>query len=195
MQEYFRFLNDYYDKTVDTIGDDLEHFTIAKEKHPNSDYYHVHWYLKYTKRATVYPTTYDNKLGKHGNLKVSKRGNVKANQYGIVKYVTKDGQFRDWPADWDSQSFIKEYDSEGDHQRETKTDIVAQRILDGKYKNPTDVARDGFAGTAQIEDDKEHERTKGFFYSYLMILFFFCVIDLVINNEIRYSVDGIDFDT
>jgi hypothetical protein len=162
-------LQEYFDCIVKLLGKKLECFTISKEKHNSSDHYHIHCYLKYIKRATISPTSFDKTLGKHGNLRIVTRGNVKRNQCNILKYVTKYGNFMDYPVDWDSQVFIREMEKK---KKELKTNTIALGIMEGKYKSKMDVARDGYAGAAMIyskhigefinacESEREYSRKK-----------------------------------
>lgn len=166
-------LEQYYNKTIKLLGDVLSHFTIGKEQHSISKLYHIHWYLRYKKRVNVYPTTYDNVFGKHGNLRIGKQGNPKKNQCQMLKYVTKQGNFMDYPDDWDSQLFIKENDKSVNVKAPLKTNIIAKGVMDGKYKDRVDVANNGFPGLAMMHgnkidefasiyrDEKEYLRTRG----------------------------------
>lgn len=137
-------LKDYFEKTVDKIGDDVEKLTVSKEPHKINNYYHIHHFIKYPKRKNLYTNTLDD-LGKHGNLRIMKKGNVKRNEFNMISYVIKEGEYLDYPEDWDSKLFIEQ-----NKIVDKKTNIIAKGIMEGKYKDRLDVANDGYEGTAMI---------------------------------------------
>jgi len=51
---------------VEAMGDRLDSFTIAKERHADGEWEHIHWWMKFAKRFTCYPTTFDRVFPKHG---------------------------------------------------------------------------------------------------------------------------------
>ena len=74
-------LQEWHDLTVEAMGDRLDSFTIVKERHADGEWEHIHWWLKFSKRFTCYPTTFDKVFQKHGNLTVMKKGSVKKHQF------------------------------------------------------------------------------------------------------------------
>jgi len=98
----------WHDLAVEAMGDRLDSFTIARERHADGEWEHIYWWLKFTKRFTYYPTTFDKVFQKHGNLAVMKKGNAMKHQFYMLRYVIKGGEFLDWPIDWDSQAWMSE---------------------------------------------------------------------------------------
>ena len=124
-------LVDYYNKAINKLKDKVDTFTISKEKHQTSNKYHVHYWIHFTERINCYPTTLDTLIGKHGNLRTAKRGNVKSNQFNMIKYVTKDGEYMNYPETWDSEKFLNEFDKK--EYKISKRDNIASKIINEEF--------------------------------------------------------------
>ena len=139
-------LQQWHDLTVEAMGDRLDSFTIAKERHADGEWEHIHWWLKFAKRFTCYPTTFDKVFPeKHGNLAVMKKGNVKKHQFYMLRYVTKGGEFLDWPIDWDSRAWMSENTAAKPAdgcRKKTKRDDIASKIIEEDYSEPYNIAKE-----------------------------------------------------
>ena len=141
-------LQRWHDLTVEGIGDRFDSFTIAKERHSDGEWEHIHCWMKFAKCFTCYPTTFDKVFPeKHGNLAVMKKGNVKKHQFYMLRYVTKGGEFLDWPIDWDCRAWmlentpasVKHVDS---CRKKTKRDDIATKIIEEDYSKPYNIAKE-----------------------------------------------------
>ena len=140
-------LQRWHDLTVEAMGDRLDSFTIAKERHADGEWEHIHCWLKFAKRFTCYPTTFDKVFPKHGNLAVMKKGNVKKHQFYMLRYVTKGGEFLNWPIDWDSRACMSENTPASAKladrcRKKTKRDDIATKIIEEDYSEPYNIAKE-----------------------------------------------------
>ncbi len=140
-------LQKWHDLIVEAMGDRLDSFTIAKERHSDGEWEHIHWWMKFAKRFTCYPTTFDKVFPKHGNLAVMKKGNVKKHQFYMLRYVTKGGEFLDWPIDWDSRAWMSENTPASAKlpdgcRKKTKRDDIASKIIEEDYNEPYNIAKE-----------------------------------------------------